>query len=69
MATRLVTLFVAVLVAFTSLSIVTESSADAASSWVRKSRQQKIGPCWVKVTLTQRPRGGIEVQAVSELNR
>lgn len=26
-------------------------------------------PRWVKVTLTQRPRGGIEVEAVSELNR
>lgn len=26
-------------------------------------------PRWVKVTLTQRPRGGIEVQAVSEVNR
>jgi NADPH-dependent 7-cyano-7-deazaguanine reductase QueF len=28
-----------------------------------------VKPMWVKVELTQRPRGGIEVHAVAERNR
>jgi hypothetical protein len=28
-----------------------------------------VKPKWVKVSLTQRPRGGIEVHAEAELNR
>ena len=43
--------------------------AEALSAEIAGEIMATAKPNWVKVTLTQRPRGGIEVQAVSELNR
>ena len=43
--------------------------AEALSAEIAGEIMATARPRWVKVTLTQRPRGGIEVQAVSELNR
>jgi 7-cyano-7-deazaguanine reductase len=43
--------------------------AEALSAEIAGEVMATARPRWVKVTLTQRPRGGIEVQAVSELNR
>lgn len=43
--------------------------AEALSAEIAREIMTTARPRWVKVTLTQRPRGGIEVQAVSELNR
>lgn len=43
--------------------------AEALSAEIAGEIMTTARPRWVKVTLTQRPRGGIEVQAVSELNR
>ncbi len=43
--------------------------AEALSAEIAGEVMSTAQPRWVKVTLTQRPRGGIEVQAVSELNR
>lgn len=41
--------------------------AEALAAEIAQEIQQTAKPKWVKVTLTQRPRGGIEVQAVAEL--
>lgn len=43
--------------------------AEALAAEIAREIMTTARPQWVKVTLTQRPRGGIEVQAVSELNR
>ena len=43
--------------------------AEALSAEIAGEIMATAQPHWVKVTLTQRPRGGIEVEAVSELNR
>lgn len=43
--------------------------AEALSAEIAAEIMATARPRWVTVTLTQRPRGGIEVQAVSELNR
>lgn len=43
--------------------------AEALSAEIAAEIMATAQPHWVKVTLTQRPRGGIEVEAVSELNR
>lgn len=43
--------------------------AEALSAEIAREVMTTARPRWVKVTLTQRPRGGIEVEAVSELNR
>jgi 7-cyano-7-deazaguanine reductase len=43
--------------------------AEALSAEIAGEIMATARPRRVKVTLTQRPRGGIEVQAVSELNR
>ena len=43
--------------------------AEALSAEIAEEIMTTARPRWVKVTLTQRPRGGIEVQAVSERNR
>ena len=43
--------------------------AEALSAEIAGEIMATAKPHWVKVTLTQRPRGGIEVEAVSELNR
>lgn len=43
--------------------------AEALSAEIASEIMTTARPRWVTVTLTQRPRGGIEVQAVSELNR
>lgn len=43
--------------------------AEALAAEIAGEIMATARPRWVKVTLTQRPRGGIEVQAVSELNR
>jgi 7-cyano-7-deazaguanine reductase len=43
--------------------------AEALASEIAGEIMATARPHWVKVTLAQRPRGGIEVQAVSELNR
>ena len=43
--------------------------AEALSAEIAGEIMATARPRWVKVTLTQRPRGGIEVQAVCELNR
>ena len=43
--------------------------AEALAAEIAGEVMTTARPRWVKVTLTQRPRGGIEVQAVSELNR
>ena len=41
--------------------------AEALAAEIAGEIEATAKPKWVKVTLTQRPRGGIEVQAVSEL--
>jgi 7-cyano-7-deazaguanine reductase len=43
--------------------------AEAMSAEIASEIMATAAPKRVKVTLTQRPRGGIEVQAVSELTR
>jgi len=43
--------------------------AEALSAEIAGEIMATAQPRWVKVTLTQRPRGGIEVEAISELNR
>jgi 7-cyano-7-deazaguanine reductase len=43
--------------------------AEALAAEIAGEVMSTARPRWTKVTLTQRPRGGIEVQAVSELNR
>ena len=43
--------------------------AEALAAEIAGELMATARPRWVKVTLTQRPRGGIEVEAVSELNR
>lgn len=43
--------------------------AEALAAEIAGEVMATARPRWVKVTLTQRPRGGIEVEAVSELNR
>ena len=43
--------------------------AEALAAEIAGEIMTTARPRWVKVALTQRPRGGIEVQAVSELNR
>lgn len=41
--------------------------AEALAVEIAREIDRAAAPRWVKVTLTQRPRGGITVQAVSEL--
>jgi 7-cyano-7-deazaguanine reductase len=41
--------------------------AEALAAEIAGEIKASAKPKWVKVTLTQRPRGGIEVQAISEL--
>ncbi len=41
--------------------------AEALAAEIAGEIKATAQPKWVKVTLTQRPRGGIEVEAVSEL--
>jgi 7-cyano-7-deazaguanine reductase len=41
--------------------------AEALAAEIAGEIKATAKPKWVKVTLTQRPRGGIEVEAVSEL--
>jgi 7-cyano-7-deazaguanine reductase len=43
--------------------------AEALAAEVAGEIMASAQPRWVKVSLTQRPRGGIEVSAVAELNR
>lgn len=43
--------------------------AEAMAAEIATEIMTTAQPRWVKVTLTQRPRGGIEVSAVAELNR
>jgi 7-cyano-7-deazaguanine reductase len=43
--------------------------AEALAAEVAGEIMATAKPRWVKVSLTQRPRGGIEVSAVAELNR
>jgi 7-cyano-7-deazaguanine reductase len=43
--------------------------AEALAAEVAGEIMATAQPRWVKVSLTQRPRGGIEVSAVAELNR
>ena len=43
--------------------------AEALAAEVAGEIMTTAQPRWVKVSLTQRPRGGIEVSAVAELNR
>lgn len=43
--------------------------AEALSAEIAGEVMRSAQPSYVKVTLTQRPRGGIEVQAVAELSR
>jgi 7-cyano-7-deazaguanine reductase len=43
--------------------------AEALAAEIAGEVMATASPRWVKVTLTQRPRGGIEVQAVSEIDR
>ena len=43
--------------------------AEALAAEIAREVMSTAKPRWVKVTLTQRPRGGIEVQAISELPR
>jgi 7-cyano-7-deazaguanine reductase len=43
--------------------------AEALAAEIAAEVMLSAKPTHVKVTLTQRPRGGIEVQAVAELNR
>ena len=41
--------------------------AEALSAEIAREIMGTAKPTWVRVTLTQRPRGGIELQAVTEL--
>ena len=41
--------------------------AEALSAEIAREIMETARPKWVKVTLTQRPRGGIEVQTVAQL--
>jgi 7-cyano-7-deazaguanine reductase len=41
--------------------------AEALTAEIAREVMHTARPKWVRVTLTQRPRGGIEVQAVAEL--
>ncbi len=43
--------------------------AEALAAEIAGEVMTTAQPRWVKVVLTQRPRGGIEVEATSELNR
>ena len=43
--------------------------AEALAAEIAGELMQTAAPKWVKVTLTQRPRGGIQVRAVAEINR
>jgi len=43
--------------------------AEALAAEIAGEVMTTAEPHWVKVTLTQRPRGGIEIRVVSELNR
>jgi len=43
--------------------------AEALAAEIAGEIMATAKPHWVKVTLTQRPRGGIEIRVVSELNR
>jgi len=43
--------------------------AEALAAEIAGEVMSTARPRWAKVTLTQRPRGGIEIQVVSELNR
>ena len=43
--------------------------AEALAAEIANEVMVTVKPMWVKVELTQRPRGGIEVHAVAERNR
>lgn len=43
--------------------------AEALAAEIANEIMTTAKPIWVKVELTQRPRGGIEVQAIAERNR
>ena len=43
--------------------------AEALAAEIAGEVMSTAKPRWVKVTLTQRPRGGIEIEVTSELNR
>ncbi|MAT03708.1 MAG: preQ(1) synthase [Acidimicrobiaceae bacterium] len=43
--------------------------AEALAAEIAGEVMATATPRWVKVTLTQRPRGGIEIEVTSELNR
>ncbi|MCB0966992.1 MAG: preQ(1) synthase [Ilumatobacter sp.] len=43
--------------------------AEALAAEIAGEVMTTAKPRWVKVTLTQRPRGGIEIEVISELNR
>ena len=43
--------------------------AEALAAEIAREIMTTAEPAWVRVTLTQRPRGGIEVQAVADLKR
>ena len=43
--------------------------AEALAAEIAGEVMATAKPRWVKVTLTQRPRGGIEIEVTSELNR
>ena len=43
--------------------------AEALAAEIANEVMTTVKPRWVKVALTQRPRGGIEVHAEAELNR
>jgi len=43
--------------------------AEALAAEIAGEVMTTASPTWVKVTLTQRPRGGIEVQAIAELTK
>ena len=43
--------------------------AEALAAEIAHEVMTTVKPKWVKVSLTQRPRGGIEVHAEAELNR
>lgn len=43
--------------------------AEALAAEIAGEIMTTARPRWAKVTLTQRPRGGIEVEVISELNR
>ena len=43
--------------------------AEALAAEIANEVMTTVKPHWVKVELTQRPRGGIEVHAIAERNR